>query len=436
MATEPRSPRGRSTKRGGKSGTKQGLNKLPHNPISLRQVETVVSRSVAFFGLVFAAQATPVLLGQLNQLLPRWALVLAGVVLGGIIASVIASMARRFVRIVNAALSFAFLAALVAWPFVQNDPLAVAKDRPWLWLVVTIATGAAAQAFSVWAATTYLFVASFIYGVVRITPSGGGKDLGSCMLDVVYVIILGGCLLILITILRQAAASVDNAQATALDRYSHAVRQHATEVERVRVDAIVHDSVLTTFISASRATTPEAMELAATMAISAVGHLTDAAQGPTENDTTVDFAELSQRIIDATTHLAAPFEVRLAQVSAVAIPAQSAEAVYSAAVQAMVNSLQHAGDSAQLKRWVAIMPWLEGGISVDVGDTGVGFVVKNVPAERLGVRVSMIERVANAGGFVDITSSVGSGTLVRILWPSPARAHGMQRAENRERVSW
>src|SRR5690606_10979367 len=68
------------------------------------------------------------------------------------------------------------------------------------------------------------------------------------------------------TMLRGAAATVDAAQATALSGYIDAVREHATEVERVQVDAIVHDSVLTTLLSAGKAHDPESQAMAARMA--------------------------------------------------------------------------------------------------------------------------------------------------------------------------
>ena len=66
--------------------------------------------------------------------------------------------------------------------------------------------------------------------------------------------------------LRQAAEAVDSAQEAALERYDVAARQHATENERVKVDALVHDSVLTTLLSAAAAGSPEEQALAARMA--------------------------------------------------------------------------------------------------------------------------------------------------------------------------
>jgi signal transduction histidine kinase len=61
----------------------------------------------------------------------------------------------------------------------------------------------------------------------------------------------------------------------------------------------------------------------------------------------------------------------------------------------------------------------EGPLEIEIGDTGVGFVFDDVPTERLGLRVSIIERVANAGGRADIVSRPGEGTVVTILWPDP-----------------
>ena len=47
-------------------------NKQPRNPISRKQVEKVISRSIAVFGIVFGAQTIPWLLGQLDEAYPLW----------------------------------------------------------------------------------------------------------------------------------------------------------------------------------------------------------------------------------------------------------------------------------------------------------------------------------------------------------------------------
>jgi len=408
----------RAARSGSVTAPQSGQVKQPRNPISRRQIETVASRSVAIFGLVFGAQTIPATLEQTSLLRPGWGLVFLVAIYGGLLVSVACSIARRFVSQINTYIAVVFLLAVIAWPFVVLNPDAVAAERPWLWYLCTVATASAAIAFSTWVATVYLFAAPIAYGVVRMLPSGGGKNIESAGLDVAYAVVLGGAVLLIITLLRQAAGSVDTAQSTALSRYAHAVRQHATELERVQVDAIVHDSVLTTLLSAARAYTPEAKELATRMAGNAMGHLKDAAAASPDDDATVSMSQLAQRIIGATATLSAPFEVRTRGVDTGVIPTQSAEAVYSAAVQAMVNSLQHAGAEG-VSRWLAIRGLPDDGIQVDVGDTGEGFDLQHVPTERLGLRVSIIERVANAGGLVTVESAPGEGTVVSIHWPHP-----------------
>jgi hypothetical protein len=327
---------------------------VQQRPISRTQMEVVASRSVAFFGLLFGAQTFPVMLGQITVLQPVWFWGYNVAILGGLLLSVVASMARRLVRTVNIWISFAYLVAIATWPLAVVDPAAIAKERPWLWFVCTVATAAAAIALSTWAASVYLVLAPAIYGVIRTTPSGGGAAWDLAALDTVYAILLGGVVLMIITLLRGAAASVDAAQSAALARYSDAVRHHATEVERVHVDSIVHDSVLTTLISAARAYTPDAMALSSTMAENAIGHLREAAAASPDDESFISVEQLAERIAETAQTLSAPFTCRMQGVGAGTVAVQVAEALYSASVQALVNSLQHAGKPDTIERWLRI----------------------------------------------------------------------------------
>jgi len=109
-------------------------------------------------------------------------------------------------------------------------------------------------------------------------------------------------------------------------------------------------------------------------------------------------------------------------VGAVRVPTGAAEAIYSAAVQAVVNSQQHAGDQRSVRRWVRISG-IADGLAIEVGDTGVGFDVDTIPQERLGVRVSIIERLEGVGGHAEVRSAPGQGCVVSIRWP-----HGQEAA--------
>lgn len=394
------------------------------NPISRRQVEKVASRSVGVFGLVFAAQSVPWLMGQSQQAYPVWLWIVVPVLYGTLLVVFVLSFVHVRVRQAHAAFSIVYLAVLISWPFAEMPGVEIFTGIPWLNYLITVAAATSAIAFSTVLATVYLLVVELIYFVVRSTPLGGGASWTLATLETVYGVILGGALIIILAMLRQAATAVDVAQATALDRYGLAVRQHATEVERVQVDAIVHDSVLSTLLSASRARSQKAMALAATMARNAIGQLNDAALAAPDGLPMVPTRLLSERIIDSARTLLSPFEMRGDGFGASLIPVQASEAIYAAAVQSMVNSVQHAGAAGEpstgLRRWVTVRELPPGGIEVVVGDAGVGFSLRDVPALRIGVRVSIIERVANAGGRAEILTKPGAGTVVTIRWPNGA----------------
>jgi signal transduction histidine kinase len=120
--------------------------------------------------------------------------------------------------------------------------------------------------------------------------------------------------------------------------------------------------------------------------------------------------------------MARPIQVRMSEVGPRSIPTSVGEAIVAASTQAMVNSVQHAGDSGRIRRWVAIKGLRPGGIQVEVGDNGAGFDADRVPTERLGVRVSIVERVANAGGLARVVSAPHRGATITVLWPAPKAA--------------
>lgn len=387
--------------------------RVPLSPISRRQIEVVIARSAAIFGLVFAVQTIPALLEQSTQL-NTFAVVGVALLFGGLLVAIVAFITRKFVRAVNTYIVFSWTVAMALWPLFVQDGVLRGSDRPWPWFLLTVATAAAAVAWPLWAATAALLVLPFIYGAMRIMPAGGAAPVTLVALDILYALILGGTVLVIITLLRQAAESVDQAQAAALDRYGHAVRQHANEVERVQVDSIVHDSVLTTLLSAARSRTPEAEKLAATMAQNAMGHLRNAAVTPPDDLARVSIVDLAERILATSTGFECTFALISYRTAGGDLPGAAAEAVYSAAAQSMVNSAQHAGDSAH--RWWSFVGSAES-VTVTVSDSGVGFDLAAVPRARIGVRVSMVERMANAGGAVGIDSAPQRGTVVTITWP-------------------
>ncbi|RNE59106.1 ATP-binding protein [Cryobacterium tepidiphilum] len=391
------------------------------NPTSRRQIEIVLSRSVGGIGFIFALQTLPAMASQLDDLKPGWGPFLAITLYSSVALVVVCTVIQVGIRVACTIVSAGYLAALLAWPALLMVPDAVLQDKPWLWYFCSIATSCAALAFPLRWAAVYAITAPVAYGVLRLTPAGGHADLLLAALDAVYAILLGQVVLIIIVMLRQATAAVDIAQSNALRKYAAAVRHHATELERVEVDSIVHDSVLTTLLAAARAETPKEAELAVTMAARAMARLTDAGVPVANDETVIPFARVSQRIRHAAEAFASPFVVVEKNVDMITVPLQASDALYSATVQAMVNSMQHAG-TGDITRTLTLRSNSRGGCTIEITDTGVGFDARAVPSERLGLRLSIMERMESAGGAVKLRTAPGEGTTVTIVWPRPAES--------------
>lgn len=390
---------------------------MVHNPLGLRRVDAAVARLAAVIGVVFFLQSVPFQVTQLPHMNPVW----AGAAVGGFVLLLLVDLAAAFSgRLVRPAfLVFAgfYVVALLSWPFAISSVEAQSAESYWLYLLLTIATVKAAYALPFWPAVAFTAVVPLLYGVIRTTPAGGGVDPVLATLDSVYSFLLGEAIVIMIVVIRGAASGVDAAQQNALERYTHAVREHAIGAERVQVDAIVHDSVLTTLLSAARAYTAEAKALAATMAENAIGFLRDAVAAAPDTDVTVHDSVVASRIADAAGELSPPVPVAVTGEGGLIVPFVAAEALYSATVQAMLNSLQHAGGPA-VRRRVDIRT-SAAGIRIEIVDDGPGFDPAAVPQERLGVRVSIVERLASAGGLATVVSAPGEGTRVTLHWPHP-----------------
>lgn len=392
--------------------------------VSSSEVETVVARAVGLFGLVFAAQTVPSALEQSSALVVGAGTILMALLYGGVVALAVATIAKVAVRETAGGFAVLYAGALAAWPLLVADPAGV-DGAPWLYYLANVATAAAAIALPLGAAVAYTIIVPLWYGVLRVTPVAGEVDPLLATLDALYAMILGFVVLIIITMLRQASRSVDGAQEAALRRYDLAARQHANEVERVRIDALVHDSVLTTLLSAAAADTAEEQALAARMARDAIRRLDEAGASGPRTVESVGLTVLVRRLRAALTTFAAPFTVRVVNAPGVELSVEAIEAVYSATVQAMVNSLQHADEPGRAtRRELRIRGIGTGGVVVEIADNGRGFAVHEVPNERLGLRVSIEERMANAGGSARVSSWPGEGTTVTVAWPAAVDGGG------------
>ena len=181
----------------------------------------------------------------------------------------------------------------------------------------------------------------------------------------------------------------------------------------------MHDSVLAALIAAERSHTPRERTLAVGMAREALTRLAntemDAAEGsdePREAGSIPDAIEAGARELGVDVEVA-----RMIGRPAPLVPGRVGRALTLAAMQAIANAVQHADG-----RGLAVAVRADAKptrVRIEVSDTGDGFNVEGMPDDRLGIRASIVARVAAVGGTTRIASGE-RGTTVRLEWREPA----------------
>lgn len=97
---------------------------------------------------------------------------------------------------------------------------------------------------------------------------------------------------------------------------------------------------------------------------------------------------------------------------ALPVPAEVAEAALGAAAEALRNAARHsAADSVRVR-----LHGDEQGFVLRVADDGVGFSPDRVAASSVGLRDSVLRRMAAVAGTAEVRSRHGGGTTVELAW--------------------
>lgn len=397
------------------------------------RVERSLAVAMSVFGVVFSLQSVPQLLTQWPAFENPLGVALVVFVYGAVALAGLAALVDQWTRSFFLGAALAYLIALIGWQPATRGALP-GSDPAWIFVLQALAVGFIIAARREWVTpAVYSVVTATLVGYLRMTPSGGSATTSRAVFDGVYAFCLDMGLLILLFAIRQAARSVDLAQDNALQRYAAAQTDQATESERVQIDALVHDRVLTTFLSAAGSDGPASKALAAEMAATAIEQLSTAKDDVRSSRTAVRLGELLTRIRADTVAIRDLFSMRAVGNAETPVSGPVAEAVVAATVQAMVNSARHAG-GASVQRFVRVAVGKDGSVHALVSDRGVGFDQAAVSSERLGLRVSIVERMHAIGGTATVQSSPGRGTRITLSWPGTV-ARSEARVAERQPVS-
>lgn len=100
------------------------------------------------------------------------------------------------------------------------------------------------------------------------------------------------------------------------------------------------------------------------------------------------------------------------------LPEGMQAAIADAAEECMVNAARHAGTD----RVDVLLSRTGSVVSVLISDAGCGFDPGSIPVERLGVRRSVVDRMAEVGGRAKVISALGRGTTVVLETAVPETA--------------
>lgn len=396
---------------------------------SVARIEKLIATSISIIGLVFGAQTLSIALGAGVGVPGVLGTVYMAVLLGVLAIVILLWFNPRAQRIANIVFAIVYLLGVAFWSVATNGTGASNADEPWTWYLCAIACASASHAFRPALAVTYILVTPAVYGITGVIDSSGRIVRGEIALqNALYGSMIGLVIFALLMTFRYAAQRVDEARVAAFARYDDAVRQHALEIERIEVDALVHDTVLASLQAADRARRPEEAALAVLMASDAIKRLATLDEPMVETAETASLLSVVSGLERYATALDTPFEITLAHGTDLEIPYPVAQNLYLAATQAMANSAQHAGGAdatAPVNRTVTVTVCEADGVSIDVRDDGVGFDRQSIEPNRLGLRVSIIERVVAVGGTVELDSTPGHGTAISIRW-TPAEARERQ----------
>ena len=302
---------------------------------------------------------------------------------------------------------------LVTWPLHFDSSLVLPESfKPWIWWLLGIASVAAGTSFRFWLGVLYIVVVSLGWIALRVSPSGGSGELLLAIQDSLHLFILASIATVVSAAVRWQAAKTDFANQDLITSGVKSAQSQAVELEQSRLDALVHDSVLTTLLVASKAQTPEEILLARESATDALRKL-DSDNASTQIGSAITqvsfFEALQNRILEVHPN----FEVSLQQTNSALLPELVAEVLTEATLQAVDNSTKHAGGAA--RKSVSLQSQGQG-LKIVISDTGKGFRPSKIPKDRLGIQLSIIGRVKSVGGRVFIRSEPGKGTDVVLEW--------------------
>jgi signal transduction histidine kinase len=377
------------------SKLEQLIRRLFALTITLASVETFANAFGQFELLTLYGQATV------------WVLLATVMV---IIASTWSRIGSDRFLYVYGALSFLYM---VSWPLAILDPALLPSEfQPWIWWVIGMGVVAMGVVAKPWVSLLYLFLTTVIWFFLNTSYYGGGADPIVTLQDSTYIFLFGGTILGLFILVRDSVKKVDLANSAVIQAAVSQASTDATERERQRIDALVHDRVLNTLLLAAKAKTKDDEQSAAKLAKEAIASLRQAQKDP-DVSATVTQLGLFRALKRVAEQMNQKIEIEILSGGTEPIPQQVAQALTEATIQAIDNAGRHSKAESIRLSLRSLDP---NGVRIELADSGVGFRLDRIPRDRIGVKTSIFARLEAVRGRASVKTAPGEGTTVSLEW--------------------
>jgi two-component sensor histidine kinase len=387
----------------------------PVSTIALRRIDLLTGRVFSVGALLTGGETLFHAFNQLEYLDPLWfwpaVVVLAGALVFNFVNFWFLKATRLGYLIHGIAYAFVFLTwwRQAGTGFPTDDSI-----TPWLWSAAGTASLAVGMFIPrIWA-VGYMASVTIGWCWLHASTHGGSEDVAALVSDALYMSFFPGTLVALVWMLRQAARradySSDIAQASELEQ----VTRETQIREQVRIDSILYTSVFDALKAAAKAKSSSDYAKVIELSKESLARIAAAERPELEELSTMALFETLERLVS---RIDPECSMSIRGSSLTFIPKDVATALSDAALQALNNSIQHAG--ARAKRSIHLKSGKRG-VKLVVSDDGLGFRPSRVPDQSLGFRFVIIKRVESVGGKVRIDSSPSNGTQIVLEWEAEA----------------
>ena len=401
-------------------------------------IAVLIDRMMAGYNVISWLPSVPYARAELLRAHWWWVAVFCTGLVGTTVLMVVRAARTQSVRAPAVAYALLTLGAVATAPW--GLPEVPTAREPWIWWLIGPSVVCAAIWGGAGLGTVYGAVLGLCFAVFRTTSAGGSADFRTAISQGLFAPTAALAIAAVALGMLKAARRPTIWLRAAFAGEAAAAMDRALAAEREDLDRLVHDDVLTTLTAAAHAQDGAAVEATKSLASATLVKLEElCSKAETDGAVTlsglVELARASALQVSPAVLFGAALPESLGSEK---LPAAAAEALLASTREALRNAVRHARPQRIAVNWSAIRegPLLR--VSSRVEDDGAGFDVESVPADRLGLRLSMAERMRDAGGTCAVSSEPGVGTTIELAWtgastdpdsrtrsPGPRAAHAL-----------